>query len=186
MREECKCGGKGCPLCEVVLALDKKGPCMVYSGDLKSSNRAVKPTSPDFPIVELLKNQDIKLEARAELGTGREHAKWQAANAAYQYYPELEVSKEAKPADLKKAASMCPKGVLRLKAGKLVLKDPAGCDLCLKSEQAAEGILMGANPSRFIFRIETISGLKPADIVEKAASILTSKGEEFKKSAAKL
>ena len=54
--EECKCGGKGCPLCQVVLALDKDGPGIAYSGDLKSSNKDVKPISPNFPIVELLQN----------------------------------------------------------------------------------------------------------------------------------
>ncbi len=186
MKEECKCGGKGCALCEVVFAVDKKGPAMVYSGDLKSSNKAVKPTSPAFPIVELLANQDLKFEARAELGTGRQHAKWQAANAAYQYYPELEVSRDAKPAELTRAASLCPRGVLQVKSGKLALKDPAGCDLCLVCEQAGEGIKMRANPGKFIFRVESISGLSPADIADQAAGILASKGEEFKKNAAKL
>jgi DNA-directed RNA polymerase subunit D len=185
-KEDCKCGGKGCPLCEVVFAVDKRGPAIVYSGDLKSSNRTVKPTSPAFPIAELLKNQDLKFEAKAEIGTGRQHAKWQAANAAYQYYPELEVSKDATPAGIKNAVSLCPKEVLVVKAGKLVMSDPAGCDLCLKCDQAGEGIRMNANPSKFIFRVETISGLSPADIVEQAAEILSSKGEEFKKNAAKL
>jgi DNA-directed RNA polymerase subunit D len=186
LKEECKCGGKGCPVCEVVFAIDKKGPCMVYSGDLKSSNKLVKATSPKFPIAELLKNQELKFEARAQLGTGREHAKWQAANAAYQYYPEIEVSKDAKPADLKRAVSECPKGVLQLKGKKLVIKDPVSCDLCLKCEQAGPGIKVKADPSRFIFRVESVSGLAPADIVDQASAILTAKAEEFKKNAGKL
>jgi len=89
--KDCKCGGKGCPLCQVVFAVERKGPGVVYSGDMMSSNKEARPTSPDFPIVELLDGQSIKLEATAIMGTGKEHAKWQAANASYQYYPEIVV-----------------------------------------------------------------------------------------------
>jgi DNA-directed RNA polymerase subunit D len=186
LKESCKCGGKGCALCEVVLSLEKDGPFLVHSGDLKSTNKAVKPTSPNFPIAELLDKQDLKFEAKAQLGTGKQHAKWQAANASYQYYPELEVSKDAKPAELKKAVSECPKGVLQLNGSKLLLKDPINCDLCLKCEQASPGIKIRANPGMFIFRVETVSGLQPADIVEQAAAILTEKAEDFKKNASKI
>jgi DNA-directed RNA polymerase subunit D len=185
LKQECKCAGKGCPLCEVTFALDKAGPGMVYSGELKSSNKAVKPTSPDFPIVELLKNQDIKFEARAQLGTALDHAKWQAANASYQYYPELEVPKDLKPADLKKAVSECPKGVLALKGSRLSLRDPVNCDLCLKCE-SVKGVRVKANPNKFIFRVETVSGMPPAEIIERAGQILQTKAEEFKKNAGKL
>jgi DNA-directed RNA polymerase subunit D len=185
-KESCRCGGKGCPLCEVFFALEKSGPSVARSGDLKSSNRAVKPTSPDFPIVELLKDQGIKFEARAQLGTGRQHAKWQAANASYQYYPEIEVRKGCRSQELRKAVSECPKGVLALKGSRLILKDPAGCDLCLRCESASGCISMKPNPNRFIFRVESVSGLEPAQIVGQAGEILRSRGEEFKKKAAKL
>ena len=184
LKEECKCGGKGCPLCEVVFALEKKGPVTVYSGDLKSSNREVKPIDNGFPITDLLENQEIKLEAKAQLGRGSEHAKWQAANSAYQYYPEIEVSKGCPAKDINRAASQCPKRVLDVKGGRLVLRDPVACDLCLKCE--SESIKIKANPNRFIFRVETVSGLKPAQIVEKAGEILTRKAEEFKRNAGKL
>ncbi len=185
-KDSCKCGGKGCPLCEVVFALEKKGPAMVRSGDLRSSNRAVKPTSPNFPIVELLKDQSIKFEARAQLGTGRQHAKWQAASASYQYYPELEVSRDCSLHDLRKCVSECPKGVLTLKGNKLTLKDPVRCDLCLKCESVTDGVKVRADPNRFIFRVETVSGLSPAEIVGQAGEILQAKAEEFKKKADKL
>ena len=86
--EDCVCEGKGCPSCQAVFALNKKGPCMAYSGDMKSSNRDVKPVDSKFPIVELLENQSIKLEAISRLGLGTDHAKFQASNAAYKYQPE--------------------------------------------------------------------------------------------------
>ena len=186
LKDDCKCGGKGCPLCEVVFAVDMKGPATVKSGDMKSSNKDVKVTSPEFPLAELYENQEMKFEAKAEIGFGKDHAKWQAANAAYQYYPELEVGKDCKPEEIKKAAALCPKGVLEVKAGKLKLKDPVNCDLCLKCEQVSDCLKIRASDSKFIFRVESISGLKNADIVSKAAEILQAKAEEFKKNASKL
>ncbi len=85
LREECTCGGKGCSLCQVVFALDKKGPSMVYSKDLKSSNKEVKPLYDNIPIVELFEGQKLKLEAYAILGFAKKYAKWQAAKASYNY-----------------------------------------------------------------------------------------------------
>ena len=85
---DCTCEGEGCPQCQVVFAVEKTGPCIVSSGDMKSSNKAVKPASPDFPIVELLRGQSIKFEAVARLGIGQQHAKFQAANTVYAYEEE--------------------------------------------------------------------------------------------------
>lgn len=82
---ECKCEGKGCGNCQVVLALDKKGPCTVYSKDLKSSNKGVRPIYDNIPIVQLAEDQRLKFEATAQLGFGMQHAKWQASVASYSY-----------------------------------------------------------------------------------------------------
>ena len=182
--DECKCAGKGCPLCRVVFALEKNGPGIAYSGDLKSSNKEVAPISPDFPIVELLKNHNVRFEATAQLGRGLYHAKFQAANAAYQYFPIVEVENQAKA---KEAIKHCPKGVLALKNGKIEITDPAKCDLCLQCAEASEGALrIKGDSTRFIFSVETISGLKPQYIIIKAAQILGEKAETFRKELAKL
>ena len=68
---------------EVKYTLVKKGPCTVYSGDMKSSDSKLAPSDEKIPIVKLLEGQNIKLEATAILGTGKDHAKWQAAIASY-------------------------------------------------------------------------------------------------------
>ncbi len=176
--EECKCDGKGCPSCQVFFALEKTGPAMVYSSDLKSSNKSVKPTFPDFPIVKLLKDQHIKLEAIARLGRGKDHAKFQTANVAYSYLPSIEVSKTD---DFKRIVSACPKGVLAIKNRKLVLTDPYNCDDCKACEDVGSGnIKITGDPTKFVFKIESISGLEPDYIVEKAVEILQEKAKEFK------
>ncbi|MEM5852853.1 MAG: DNA-directed RNA polymerase subunit D [Candidatus Aenigmatarchaeota archaeon] len=82
---ECKCEGKGCGRCKVELILKEKGPKMVYSGDLKSSAKDVKPVFDKIPIVELFDGEELQFEAIAQLGVGREHIKWQAAVVGYNY-----------------------------------------------------------------------------------------------------
>ncbi|MFH0889916.1 MAG: DNA-directed RNA polymerase subunit D [Candidatus Aenigmatarchaeota archaeon] len=123
--DECICEGKGCSQCQVYFVIDKKGPCTVYSGDMKSTEESVKPVDPGFPIVELLEDHNLKLDAIAQLGKGEAHIKWQAAIAAYKY---------AK-----------------------------------------------SNDTKFNFTVETVSGLEPSYIVQKAAAIIEGKAEEFKK-----
>ncbi len=182
--DECRCGGKGCSLCQTVFALEKTGPNIAYSGDMKSSNRTVKPIDPKFPIAELLKGHSLKLGAVARLGLGKNHARWQAANASYQYYPLISGG-ECKNA--KTVISECPTNALKMKYSKVDFDDPILCNLCRKCEEVCSGDLtIRGDPNSFIFRVESVSGLGPAEIVEKAADILEKKAEEFKKSAGKL
>jgi DNA-directed RNA polymerase subunit D len=182
--DDCTCKGKGCPLCQAVFVVDKKGPCNVVSGDMKSSDKGVESIDPAIPIAQLLEGQSLKLEAVARLGTGLSHAKHQAANASYQYYPIIKA--KASPADLKKALKACPKDLIEIKAGKASLKDPTKCDLCRSCMEDTEGVEVKGDESRIVFRVESISGLEPEDIVKKAAEILMQRGEEFKKKLAKV
>jgi len=84
-QEECKCKGKGCPQCRVSFTLKKKGPGTVYSKDLKPSDSGIVVADGEIPLTKLKEVDEIKLEAVATMGTGREHAKWQAGLAAYEY-----------------------------------------------------------------------------------------------------
>jgi DNA-directed RNA polymerase subunit D len=157
-REDCICEGRGCSLCTVVFAVEKTGPCMVYSGDMKSSHKTVYPTHPGFPVVELLDGQRLKLEAIAQLGVGTMHAKWQAANSTYQYHPDLFVDAEVR------------------KEHAAVLKSDPRYVIDKISDTA---VRLTQKPEMFIFRVETVSGLEPGYIVLKSAEILEGKAGEF-------
>lgn len=78
-------GDKSCQFCEVVFAINKKGPGIVYAKDMKSSNPDVKPMFDETPIIELFEDEKLKLEAVARLGLGKQHAKFKAAIASYKY-----------------------------------------------------------------------------------------------------
>lgn len=81
---ECSCKEKGCKKCTAVLSLDIKGPGMVYSGELKSTDPKITPVYDSIPIVKLTEDQGVKLEAKAQLGTGKRHMKWQSGIASYE------------------------------------------------------------------------------------------------------
>ncbi len=180
---ECSCKNKGCPSCEVAFALEKTGPCMVYSGDLKSTNKDVEPTDPKFVLAELLENQKLKFDAYARLGKGLQHAKWQAATVSYGYYPELEITNQEKFA---KYIKKLPDGLFAAKGGKTILTDLTKLDFYKKCEEECDAIKINVDDTKFVFTVESISGLEPAYIVSKAAEILEEKAGEFKKELAEL
>jgi DNA-directed RNA polymerase subunit D len=183
MPDQCKCNGDGCSLCQVVFAVEKTGPCVVHSGDMKSSNKAVGPTDPNFPITELLKGQKLKLEAVARLGTGKKHAKWQAANASYQYYPEIKIRTD----DYKNYIKDVPKSAITIQGKNIQINDFTKTDLLKKAVEESENSMeFVEDPARFVFSVESVSGLDPDYIVSTAAQILAEKAEEFKKQVAKI
>ncbi len=182
-KDECKCKGKGCSSCQVVLALEKTGPAIVYSGDLKSSDKSVKPLDNNVLLVELLENQTLKLEATARLGNGIEHAKWQAANAVYQYYPEIKITDKDK---LQKHLKGSLKDLFIEKGGKLEPADLARSDVYKQLEDETGALKVEMNPTKFLFKVESLSGLGPEDIVSTSAKILEEKAATFKKELAEL
>lgn len=84
--EKCDCHTPlGCNKCRVLFVLDaaaKEKTVTVFSGDLVSEDKEIRPISETIPIVKLAPGQTVKLEAYARLGKGREHAKWQPCTVA--------------------------------------------------------------------------------------------------------
>lgn len=184
LKEECECGGKGCVHCEVTLTLKKKGPCTVYSGDLVSSDKRVKPVHDKIPIVELMEGEELELEAVAQLGMGKEHAKWQASIVGYKNVPRISIGKGCNsPLYMKR----CPRGVFVYANRKLRVENPLECNLCMQCVDLSRGgIRVEPDRTRFLFNLETASGLKPEEIVVESVNILSKKLDEFSKNLRKL
>ncbi|NOZ81579.1 MAG: DNA-directed RNA polymerase subunit D [Candidatus Micrarchaeota archaeon] len=171
--DECSCEGEGCSLCRAVLVLNKKGPCTVYSGDLKSSNEEVKPVFEDIPIIKLLEGQEIRLEAVAVKGTGRRHAKWQPGTAFYRNVHTV----ASQPKNPEKAVEICPKKALKIEKNKLVVDEK--CDGCRECERA--GVKIAWKNDEFIFTAETYGQYPPEKLISLASEVLEKKINEVKK-----
>ena len=183
-KKDCKCDGKGCAHCQVGLKLKKKGPCIVYSGDLISSDEKVKPVYDNIPITELTEGQELEFESFAELGLGKEHAKWQSAIVGYRNIPKITVGKDGDKAEYE---SRCPKHVFVFQNKKLVVDKPLECNICLQCADLSNGaIKVEPDETKFLFKTESACGLKPEEIVSKAIEILEEKLEEFSKKLSKL
>ena len=61
---------------ELKLTLKASGPRTVYSGDFKSKDPKCVPVYDNIPLVTLLKDKELVLEATAILGRGKEHIKF--------------------------------------------------------------------------------------------------------------
>jgi len=175
--EDC-CSGN-CASCSVDLTIDEAGPKMVYSSDIKTSDAKIKPVSGKIPIVELMPGQRLRLEAKAVLGRGEDHAKWKFGVASFKYAPVLKADYR-KIKDVKAVADACPVGALAAKAGKLEL-DEIKCTECLACVQAAGPDALAIEPdrSRFVFVVETNGQITAKDAVLQATKRITEKIESM-------
>ncbi len=68
---------------EIIFSLDETGPKVVYSKDLKSSDKGITVSRENIPIITLTEGQHLKFEAKAVVGCGIKHAKFQAGLVSY-------------------------------------------------------------------------------------------------------
>ncbi len=179
MPEECECE-EYCPECSVSLTLKKEGPGVVYSGDLAPETPSVKPAFKDIPLVKLGDEDEVELEAIAQLGTGREHAKWEPTTAcAYKYYPRIVFRENCD--ECLECVDACPRGVLGEEDGKPAVLDIENCSMCKSCLRACDkgAVDVGYEEGKFIFRIETDGSVDPRDVLLKACDILREKAENI-------
>jgi len=70
---------------EVLFTLDEDEPGVVYSKKLKTTDPKVKCVYDTIPIIKLGESRGVRLEAKARIGNGREHARFQAGIISYGY-----------------------------------------------------------------------------------------------------
>ena len=186
-RDECDCGGIGCNMCTVTLTIsketDNQTTTVVYSSDLISSNEGVEPISPTIPIVKLGPNQALELECMAQLGKGKEHAKWQPVSAmGYQIFPIPKINKE-KCTNCLLCVDACYRGVYQKVGDNVQVANPLNCTLCNYCLDICEpeAITINNDPTKVIFSFETNGGISPATVLTKAGELLLSNIDEFKK-----
>jgi DNA-directed RNA polymerase subunit D len=172
----------GKPVYVVRYTLTKEGPCTVYSGDLESEDKRFAIVDPRVPIVELLKDQRLILEAEAVLGDGTQHAKWQVCSAVgYKYYPTATIdNKKIKPEAAKMAVERSPAGILAYEGGKIQVLQPEEVNRADEAEKLTEGAFkIQYDDRKFIFRFETDGSLKAEDALLKALDLLKLRFKAF-------
>lgn len=177
-KNKCKCKGEGCGRCEAKLTLKAKGPCTVYSGDLKS--QAAKPVFDKIPITKLLEGQELVLEATAVLGEGHEHIKWSPCWITYQGTPMIDINSK-KCNSCAQCIEACPVNVYDKKEKKPVVKNLMNCHLCRACQDICEKEAINVQGSKkdFIVNIESWGQMSAKEILEKSCDILTNKLEEI-------
>jgi DNA-directed RNA polymerase subunit D len=181
-RNECKCGGKGCPSCTVRYTLSKEGEGVVYSGDLQPEHPSFAITETTIPIVELNKDQRVILEVEAVLGRGRDHAKWQVVLAP-RYRMETIITVDKKRMnDVKAFIEELPKDLVELKGDKLEIKDISKLSVLETyiQKNKEDYITMKKDPTILTFSFETDGSMSAKAALQESISILTKKYEEFR------
>jgi DNA-directed RNA polymerase subunit D len=185
--EECSCKSEfGCNLCRVTLTLNaeaKEGTRTVYSGELISENEDVVPVSDKIPLAKLAKEQGLRLEAYARLGTGKNHAKWQPVSmCAYKYYPKIVVSNKHCDS-CGKCVEICSRKVLAKTENKIQVRDLMVCTLCKDCVESCQNdpkaIEVGWEENTFIFSLESTGALSPERTVSEAIKTLDKQLKEF-------
>ncbi|HLD15971.1 MAG TPA: DNA-directed RNA polymerase subunit D [Candidatus Nanoarchaeia archaeon] len=182
MKQNCKCEGKGCASCTLKLKLQAKGPCIVYSGDIKSSDPKVKPVFDKMPLVKLLKDQEVELEATAVLGNGNMHAKFQPGLIFFKGYPQFTIK-----GGNEELARTCPVNILEFDGKKVKVTDETKCTLCMAcQDHDSEAIQVRGSDKDFIFTLESWGQLDCKEILLKAMDMFDSYLNEFEKQLKKL
>ena len=179
--EKCSCKGEGCARCQLKLTLSEKGPKTVYASDIKSQDPKVIPVFPNTPIVKLIKGQDLELEATAILGKGKIHTKWSPGLVFYKNKPKVEI--KGKCDSCTKCVEQCPVDIFTMKNKKLVIneKNLSKCHLCEACQEVCSSgaIKITANPSIFIFTVESWGQLNVKDVMLKACDVFKDKIDDF-------
>jgi len=175
--EECTCKGKLCAKCSVKITLKAKGPATVYAGDMKFKDPGVKPIYAQMPIVKLLENQEIALEATAVLGKGKVHTKWSPGHAYYRGFPEFTATKDA---DMKAISEQIPEDIMKKDGREFEIKDFSKWNEGYEHILKKHGVNVTNRENKFIFTLESWGQLKPTEILTEAVGILQAKLKDVK------
>ncbi|GAB7017100.1 DNA-directed RNA polymerase subunit D [Methanogenium cariaci] len=187
--KDCSCNGEGCSACTSVYTLSVEGPKVVYSRDLIPQDPRAVPVDENVPLVKLEKDQKIVLEARAVLGRGDDHAKWQPTLACgYKSYPRIVFDSKCDGCGM--CVDECPRNVLEIKGNSAAVVEGKieDCTLCKLCERIcianadtwdSPAISVQTEDDTFIFVVESDGSIPVRQILERAAKDIQTKSDDL-------
>ena len=183
----CSCGGEGCPSCTMMYSLNKKGPCTVYSGDLEPvmGTDDLRILDSKIPIVTLGPQEGLLLYARAKLGQGRDHAKWQVCSGVgYTYCSNVTIKNHP---SVKPLFELFNEENFKKKGSTYHLEDAVKVQEFLNvlrrfhdDDEMLEHVTVEEDPTRFLLRFETDGSLSSEEVMLYALRVLNGRFESFR------
>ncbi|HYS73933.1 MAG TPA: DNA-directed RNA polymerase subunit D [Thermoplasmata archaeon] len=183
-REGCPtCHGEGCPNCTIIYSLNKRGPGLVTSADLEPiGDTKLRPKDANIPIVKLGDGQAMLIYATAVLGTGKDHAKWQATHGVgYRYYPLLKAGTKTLDA-LDPEVPFCESHMQSTATEEEETAELASdCKTCAKfaEQYKVDSVKVGNDPTRIVLEFETDGSLTTKAVLVAGLDILSKRFSEL-------
>lgn len=172
---------------KVKLILEKEGPAIVTSKDIKCTDPKIEIVDKKIYITKLGKGQKLKVEMSALMDTGKKHAKFQPAIVSYNELPFID-NENSKVKNAKELVEDMPEGTIELKAGKLFLLDPYNTstqnqfvDILTK-----HGAKLAYSNNEFILTIESTGQLSSKELIDSAVQEIKKNLEELEEGLGKL
>ncbi|MXR19502.1 DNA-directed RNA polymerase subunit D [Halobacterium bonnevillei] len=159
----------------VTLALDVEGPGTAYSGDLVCQDPEVEAADKNIPIIELKDDQRLELEADAELGYGRDHAKHQGGVAVgYRHLQRVNVVGDSPEYEDEEPEIL--RGVIE-EDGDLVPTDEFDNDLT--NRYPGKEVDVEDVSGAFVFHVESDGSMPVSELVLRAVDSLVDRADEL-------
>lgn len=155
---------------KVEFKLTKKGPCTVYSEDLKGSGEIVYDK---IPITILGEDGKLELVATAKLSKGIEHAKSIPGLCYYRHILEIESSAKIDPFIEKSKGLIKP-----VKSGSKWICDIEDANIEEIKEIDKDSVSLS---KEILFVIESYGNMDAKEILSKSLAVLNDNLDEFKK-----
>lgn len=204
-----------CPRCTVNFELDvsvkEDETVFVTTRDLKSdqenrSSVAVGRSRDDMDVddessaanghillVKMRKGQELKLRAAAQMGIGKEHAKWNpCCTAVFTYEPEVDLNKQVyarmTAEQRRDFVDACPKKKPKSDErpyDAVETDEASACMVCIDCRKSVQEDFhnlakVREKPDHFRFVVESTGALRPEQIVERAIQVLLAKLETIR------
>jgi len=174
LKNEGKEGGK--------LKLNVKKEGRVYSEELKGDMKVIYG---QIPITLLGKGQELELVATVKAGKGIKHSKFSPGLIFYRNISELKIDKNCP----KEVIEKCPKNLLKLKDGRIIVDDEFKCDSCEVCvdfcKKCGKDSIELVPTKELLVTIESFGQLSVEDMFKKSIEVLKKDLAEFSKKLSK-